>query len=80
MACTYEGELTPVMFQVADVSKPLMSVSAICERGNRVFFGRAGGVIQNLATGKEIPFTRQNGIYVLDMWFMDEPTSSFHWR
>ena len=70
-ACTEAGDETEVLFQIADVSKPLVSVGSICERGNRVLFGRSGGVVQNLRTGKEIPFYRRNGIYVLSLWLMD---------
>ena len=64
--------MTDVLFQVAAVSKPLISVSALCERGKRVVFGRAGGVVQNIKTGKQTPFYRQNGIYVLRLWLLDE--------
>ena len=32
-ACTEEGIETEVLFQIADVSRPLVSVSQICERG-----------------------------------------------
>ena len=38
-------------FQVADVSRPLMSVSKVCGMGNRVVFGAGGGYILNLETG-----------------------------
>jgi hypothetical protein len=76
-ACTEAGDMTDVLFQVAEVSKPLISVSALCERGNRVVFGRAGGVVQNMRTGRQTPFYRQNGIYILSMWLLDEPESSF---
>ena len=72
-ACSEEGEDLEVLFQIADVSKPLVSVSAICERGNRVIFGRSGGVVKNVRTGHEIPFHRKNGIYVLSMWMADGP-------
>ena len=73
-ACTPDGTDTEVLFQVADISKPLISVSAICERGNRVIFGKSGGVIQNIQTGHETPSYRQNGIYILEMWLLDEAT------
>ena len=78
-ACTEEGEETEVLFQIADVSKPLVSVASICERGNRVLFGKVGGVVQNLRTGREIPFYRRNGIYILTMWLQDgdEPEQPF---
>ena len=71
MACSEEGDEMEVLFQIADVSKPLVSVSAICERGNRVIFGKSGGVVKNIYTGAEIPFYRRNGIYILSMWLAD---------
>ena len=70
-ACTEDGQETEVLFQIADVSRPLVSVSGICERGSRVIFGRAGGVVQCLSTGRETPFYKRNGIYVLSMWLKD---------
>ena len=76
-ACTEEGDETELLFQIADVSKPLVSVAAICEKGNRVIFGRSGGVVKNLRTGKEIPFARRNGIYVLSLWLQDGDDAGF---
>ena len=76
-ACTEKGDETEVLFQIADVSKPLISVSAICERGSRVIFGRNGGVVQNLQSGKLIPFHRRNGIYILSLWLEDSGDSDF---
>ena len=70
-ACTEAGYPTECLFQIADVSKPLVSVTALTEKGNRVIFDRAGGVILNLENGQEIPFYRRNGIYVLSMWMKD---------
>ena len=75
LACTEEGEATEVLFQIADISKPLVSVSAICERGNRVLFGKAGGVVINIKSGKQIPFYKENGVYVLSMWMQDADAS-----
>ena len=66
-----------MLFQIADVSKPLVSVLAICERGNRVIFGRSGGVVKNHKTGKEILFYKKNGIYVLSLWLMDSADEDF---
>ena len=76
-ACTEEGDETEVLFQIADVSKPLVSVLSICERGNRVLFGKSGGVVINMQSGKEIPFYRRNGIYVLSLWLMDNEDQGF---
>ena len=76
-AVTEAGEQTSVLFQVADVSRPLVSVSAICEMGNRVIFGKSGGVVQSLTTGLETPFHRKNGIYVLGMWLRNAEDTGF---
>ena len=65
---TDNGVETEVLFQMADVSCPLMSVSAICDHGNRFIFGRAGGVVQNVATGMEVPFERCGGVYAMGLW------------
>jgi hypothetical protein len=62
------GAKTVATFQVADVSRPLMSVSKVCEMGNRVIFGANGGVIMNLATGATTEFTKKDGIYIFVMW------------
>ena len=67
-AITDDGIETELLFQLADVSCPLISVSQICDRGNRVIFGRGGGVILNLETGQEVPFQRMGGVYALGMW------------
>ena len=50
------GVRTSATFQVADVSRPLMSVSKVCDMGNRVLFGKGGGYIMNLETGRANPF------------------------
>ena len=55
-------------FQIANVSWPLRSVGKICEIGNRVLFGAAGGVILNLASGQAMPFEKEDGVYVFTMW------------
>ena len=67
-AVTDNGLPTEILFQVADVECPLVSVSAVCDNGNRVIFGRAGGVIQNVQTGAEVPFERRGGVYALGLW------------
>ena len=75
-AVTSAGTETGVLFQIADASKPLVSVSTICERGNRVVFGKGGGYIHSLASGDKTSFYRQNGIYVLEMWLLNEPNKT----
>ena len=67
-ALTDNGVATEILFQLADVECPLVSISAVCDKGNRVIVGRSGGVILNLATGAEVPFERRGGVYALGLW------------
>ena len=68
---------TMATFQVADVSRPLMSVSKVCEMGNRVIFGMSGGYILNIATGSTTEFEMKDGIYVFKMWIPPLSESPF---
>ena len=65
---TQEGEQVEAVYQVAEVSKALGSVSKTCDRGNRVVFEASGGYIENLTTGKRTTFNRDNNVYVMKTW------------
>ncbi len=69
---TGEGNPAEATFQVADVTRPLCSVTKICDRGNRVIFDNKGGYIENLATGVQTRFCRQNNVYVMEMYLEEE--------
>ena len=72
---TTEGNLAEATFQVAEVTRPLCSVTKICDRGNRVVFSAEGGYIENLATGVQTSFMRQNNVYVMEM-YVEEPSAA----
>ena len=81
---TNEGKNTTVVYQVAEVSRPLTSVGATCDRGNWVVYSSQGGFILNCQTGERTSFDRTaSGIYELDLWMKNEngagnlPSSSF---
>ena len=69
---TMDGRACQLKYQMADVTRPLNSVSEICDaggvEGQHVVFGRYGGCIINLDTGRRTPFSREEGIYILDTW------------
>ena len=71
------GTRAVATFQIANVSRPLMSVSRICELGNRVLFGASGGVIVNLESGQVTPFEKQDGVYIFSMWMPPLSESPF---
>ena len=68
-----DGKETSIKYAIADVSRALNAVTEICDHGNRVIFGRGGGVIENLQTGKQTPFKREGNIYCLDYWVKPFP-------
>ena len=63
---TSEGKPAMATFQCADVTRPLCSVSKICDQGNRVVFDGQGGFIEN-KSGVRTSFNRENNVYVLEM-------------
>ena len=68
-AFTNEGSAKVFNMQVAKVDKPLLSVSSITKRGNRVVFDPQGSYIENCFTGELTEIHEVNGMYVLPMWF-----------
>ena len=64
---TVEGKQADVKFQITGVTRPLLSVGEICDRGNRILFGQGGGIIQNIETGNTTSSRRCGGTYTLDM-------------
>ena len=70
---TDSGEAFKVNFQVCDVDRPLIAVSKLAAAGYDVWFGEKGGAIVHKRTGRETPFTKKNGVYVMRIWALREP-------
>ena len=66
-AVTQDGHEIAFKAQVTDVHRPLMSVSRICDKGNRVVFEDHGGYIESLTTGKKIQVHRDRNVYRLQV-------------
>ena len=73
------GSRSILTFQVAEVSRPLMSIARLCEMGNRVLFGASGGVILNLQTGDVTPFHKEEGVYTFELWIPLANEAPFCW-
>ncbi len=54
-------------FRMADVTKPLMSVKGIVDRGNRAVFEKKGSYIENEHSGEKVELVQANGVYVLEI-------------
>ena len=62
-----EGRVRSV-FQVAEVTRPLMSVSKVCDQGMRCIFEETHALVVDKKTGKEVlKFERHGGLYVAQM-------------
>ena len=55
---TNEGRDAMVLYQIAEVSRPLTAVSQTCDNGNWVVYTPEGGFIWNLKTGGKTNFER----------------------
>ena len=67
-ALTNEYQKANSTFQIADVSRSLTSVGAVCDRGNVVVFGPEGGYILSMEGGSSTKFERNGGKYELELW------------
>ena len=59
------GRSRRIVFQSADIHKPLLSVSRATDAGFECRLGKAGGVMVDLRTGDAIPIARRHNLYIL---------------
>jgi len=64
---TTEGHHCSMPFQVAEVERPLISVTQLTAAGHRVVVGPAGGQIVHVASGRTIDLVKRGGVYLLLM-------------
>ena len=70
---TKEGHECGLRFQVADVTRPLLSVTQLVRSGNLVQFTTQGGTITHRARGWKIKFEKRGGVYALDLEIRRQP-------
>ena len=63
-----------ITFQVADVHKPLLSISGCADMGFDCFLGKSGGELRDRITGEIIPLERHGSLYIVKMWIRQDPT------
>ena len=61
-----------IVFQVADVHKPLLSITACADMGFDCHLTKAGGYLEDPVTGERIPLQRKDNLYTMRV-----PSSSF---
>ena len=57
-----------VDFEVANISRPLGSVSKLVRKQNKVVFDEGNSYIENKKTKERVPLREENGLYFLDIW------------
>ena len=69
-----------ICFQIADVHKPLLSISKVADLGFDCLLGKNGGYLIDTLTGEKIPLDRRDNLYVLKAWVKQDPsdTAPFH--
>ena len=75
-----EGADAPKGFaiQVADVHKPLLSLSRCADLGSESRFGQSAGALIDTATGEMIPLRRRGNLYTLRAWVRAAPIEMTH--
>ena len=62
-----------IVFQVADVHKPLLSISRCADMGFQCHLGKEGGYMEDTMTGETIPLHRVDNLYVMKAWIKRDP-------
>ena len=62
-----------IALQVADVHKPLLSISGCVGMGFDCFLGGTGGHLTDRETGETIPLERRENLYIMRAWIRQDP-------
>ena len=70
-----EGASASMMmhFQVADIHRPLLSLSRAADQGLRSYLDDKGGFLEDSTTGERIPITRRGNLYIMQIWVQGNP-------
>ena len=65
-----------ITFQVADVHKPLLSVTGCADMGFDCYLGEKSGFLLDRVSGERIPLERRENLYVMRTWVRQDPSVS----
>ena len=67
-------------FQVADIHRPLLSLSRAADQGFSSHLDAHGGYLEDGMTGERIPIQRRGNLYIMSIWIRgnrkDRPPNS----
>ena len=69
------GSMAPqrIVFQIADVHKLLLPITAFSDMGYDCYLGKEGGSLRNRITGEIIPLERRGFLYSLNILVRQDP-------
>ena len=62
-------------FQVADIHRPLLSLSRAADQGFTSHLDMNGGYLEDSMTGERIPIQRRGNLYIMSIWIRGNPES-----
>ena len=62
-----------IVFQVADVHKPLLSISSCADMGFDCYLGEKGGYLLDKHSGEQILLERRENLYIMRAWIRQDP-------
>ena len=75
VSATVDDTPVCVRFNDMDVQCPILSVRRLCMDGHDVYLNYDGGYIENLESGKRIPFFEMDGVYCTKLEIQQPPAS-----
>lgn len=57
-----------ITFLIADVHKPLLSISRCADMGYHCVMGKEGGYLEDQLSGERIPLQRRDNLYMMKAW------------
>ena len=66
-----------IQFEIADVHKPLLSISRITVSGYECILGKHGGRLADVQTGDIVPLHRRENLYFMKAWVKNDNGQDF---
>ena len=63
-----------ITFQVADVHKPLLSVTDCADMGFDCYLGKRGGFLLDVGSWERIRLERRGNFYIMETWRRQDPS------
>ena len=69
-------QMKKIVFQCADIHKPVLSVSRCADLGYKCVLDKEGGELVDKVTGEVIPLRRRGNLHVMRAWVRPDKSAS----